>query len=238
VSGGDRNKINSAINKINSALANKNFIDDNNLSSFGLSFYDDIKSAVNLIDYLKSNSVVGDKILEAFGLLYEGSLIFAEMAIELAADNCAVTNCEEVLASANTELGKALKGYNKLLFVNVMNHLTNAWKFAQQAMGTKLKKETGDNELSGLPTEYGVDQNYPNPFNPTTQINYRLPEKNQVSLQIYDILGNLVSTLVDEEMDAGYHSVVWNASGLSSGVYFYTIRSGSFITTKKLVLLK
>jgi hypothetical protein len=236
LSGGDRSKVNSAINKINSALANKNFLDDNNLSNYGLSFYDDITGAVNNIDFLKSSPAVGDQILKAFELLYNGSLIFAEMAIENADDNCVVTNCEEILSNANTELGKALKGYNKELFVNTMNHLTNAWKFAQQAMGTNLKKEAG--ELSGIPTEYGMDQNYPNPFNPATQINYQLPEKNHVTLEIYDVLGNLVSTILDEEMDAGYHSIVWNASGLSSGVYFYTIRSGSFITTKKLVLLK
>lgn len=237
VSGGDRSKVNSAINKISSALNNRNFINDNNLSNYGLYFYADITSAINFVDYLKTNLTVGDKIYEAFALLYEGSLIFAEMAIELAADNCVVTNCEEILTNANTELGKALRGYNKELFVNTMNHLTNAWKFAEQAMGTKLKKES-EEENVGLPTEYGMDQNFPNPFNPTTQINYQLPEKNDVTLQIYDILGNLVSTLVNEEMDAGYHSVVWNASGFSSGVYFYTIRSGSFITTKKLVLLK
>ena len=89
-----------------------------------------------------------------------------------------------------------------------------------------------------LPTEYGLDQNYPNPFNPATTINYQLPENNQVSLKVYDILGNLVSTLVDQQMDAGYHSVNWDASQLASGIYIYRIISGSFVSTKKMILMK
>ena len=135
------------------------------------------------------------------------------------------------------ELGNALKGYKKDLFVNVLNHLTNSWKHAQYALGTDLKKEVTSGS-SQLPTEYGMDQNYPNPFNPTTQINYQLPENNHVTLRVYDVLGNLVTTLINNEVEAGYHSVTWNASGIASGIYFYTLRSGSFVATKKLILLK
>ena len=83
-----------------------------------------------------------------------------------------------------------------------------------------------------------LDQNYPNPFNPATTINYQLPEKNYVSLKVYDILGNLVTTLVDQEMDAGYYNVNWNASQLASGIYIYRIISGSFVSTKKMILMK
>jgi flagellar hook assembly protein FlgD len=104
-------------------------------------------------------------------------------------------------------------------------------------MGANLKKVSGEVSNS-LPTEYGLDQNYPNPFNPTTTINYQLPENNHVTIKIYDILGNLVTTLIDQQMEAGYQSVNWNASHSASGVYFYELRSGSFISTKKLMLLK
>jgi hypothetical protein len=143
------------------------------------------------------------------------------------------------LDNATSELGKAFTEFEKENYQNVFNHLTNAWKFAQNALGTTLKKEIGevDNTIP-LPTEYGLDQNYPNPFNPSTRIDYQLPENNHVTIQIYDILGNLVTTLVDEEMEAGYHSVNWNASGYASGVYMYRFNSGSFITTKKLLLMK
>jgi predicted acyltransferase (DUF342 family) len=97
----------------------------------------------------------------------------------------------------------------------------------------------GDQEITNIiPDEISLEQNYPNPFNPTTTINYQLPEKNHVSLKVYDILGNLVSTLVDEEMEAGYYSVNWNASQLASGIYIYRIISGSYVSTKKMILMK
>jgi hypothetical protein len=104
-------------------------------------------------------------------------------------------------------------------------------------MGANLRKEAAENEIT-LPVEFGLDQNYPNPFNPATKINFQLPENNYVSLKIYDILGNLVTTLVDQETEAGYYTIEWNAGNLSSGVYFYTFKSGSFVSTKKLILLK
>jgi predicted acyltransferase (DUF342 family) len=88
------------------------------------------------------------------------------------------------------------------------------------------------------PDQIALEQNYPNPFNPTTTIRYQLPEKNHVSLQIFDILGNLISTLVNQEQEPGYYSVVWNAAHFASGVYFYRFMSGSFVSTKKLILVK
>ena len=105
-------------------------------------------------------------------------------------------------------------------------------------MGAKLKKVGGENTTLNIPKEYGMDQNYPNPFNPSTEIRYRLPENNHVKLQVYDILGNVVETLIDTEVEAGYHSIQWNASRFASGVYFYRIVSGSFVSAKKLILLK
>ncbi|WP_369685745.1 T9SS type A sorting domain-containing protein [Ignavibacterium album] len=106
-------------------------------------------------------------------------------------------------------------------------------------MGVTLRKDGGDSETTDLlPTEYDLEQNFPNPFNPTTTINFQLPENSHVSLKVFDIIGNLIATLVDENIEAGYHSIVWDASGLSSGVYLYSLTSGSFVSTKKLVLMK
>jgi len=106
-------------------------------------------------------------------------------------------------------------------------------------LGTQLRKEgTANNLPTDIPTEYMVEQNYPNPFNPSTEIRYQIPENGHVKLEIFDILGNLVTTLVDQELNAGYHSYNWNASGLSSGVYLYRITSGKFVATKKLMLMK
>jgi len=135
-------------------------------------------------------------------------------------------------------LGKAIDEKKQDHYVYILNHLTNAWKFAMNVMGANLRKESGEGNANVLPTEYSLDQNYPNPFNPNTTINYQLPENNQVSLKVYDILGNLVATLVEKEMEAGYYGVNWNASQLASGIYIYRIISGSFVSTKKMILMK
>jgi hypothetical protein len=89
-----------------------------------------------------------------------------------------------------------------------------------------------------LPLEYSLDQNYPNPFNPTTTIRYSIPEDNFVSIKLYDILGNEVLTLVNEQRQAGRYEMLFNASNIASGVYYYQINSGSFTQTRKLMLMK
>ncbi len=89
-----------------------------------------------------------------------------------------------------------------------------------------------------VPTSYTLEQNFPNPFNPTTVIRYAIPANTRVTLKVYDILGRELQTLVDEHQNIGSHSVVFHAGHLSSGVYLYQLRAGSFVETKKLVLVK
>jgi len=81
-------------------------------------------------------------------------------------------------------------------------------------------------------------QNYPNPFNPSTTIKYDLPKQSRVKIEVYDILGRKVATLVDETRIAGSYQVIWNANRSASGVYFYRIETGNYCATKKLLLLK
>ena len=88
------------------------------------------------------------------------------------------------------------------------------------------------------PENYELSQNFPNPFNPNTVIVYHLPIIGAVTLKVFDILGNEVALLVDEYKPAGSYEVEFNASGLSSGIYFYKLHSGSFIETKKMILLR
>jgi outer membrane protein assembly factor BamB len=85
---------------------------------------------------------------------------------------------------------------------------------------------------------YHLEQNYPNPFNSITHIRYKIPESGIVSLKVYDILGNEVSTLLDRFQDRGEYDVIYQADNLSSGIYFYSLTSGDFLDTKKLILLK
>jgi hypothetical protein len=81
-------------------------------------------------------------------------------------------------------------------------------------------------------------QNYPNPFNPVTNIQYQIAEKQLVTLKIYDVIGNEIAVLINEVKDAGTYNVEFNADRFSSGVYYYTLKAGSFTSTKKMILLK
>jgi len=92
--------------------------------------------------------------------------------------------------------------------------------------------------IIGVPSKFKLSQNYPNPFNPSTKINFDLAKDSKVNLKIYDMLGREVSTLVNEFRTAGYYSVDFNASALSSGVYFYRITTEDFSAIKKMVIMK
>ena len=92
--------------------------------------------------------------------------------------------------------------------------------------------------LISVPEGFHLFQNYPNPFNPTTTIRFSLPQREYVTLKVFDVLGREMATLVDGKLEAGEHSVAFNATGLTSGVYFYQIRASSFSQTQKAVLLQ
>jgi hypothetical protein len=89
-----------------------------------------------------------------------------------------------------------------------------------------------------LPTHFELEQNYPNPFNPSTKICWQSPVAAHQTLKVYDVLGNEVATLVDEYRNAGSYEIDFNASSLSSGIYFYQLKAGDFINTKKMIVLK
>lgn len=98
---------------------------------------------------------------------------------------------------------------------------------------------TGINPISNeIPKEYKLYQNYPNPFNPSTKIDYAISKSGFVSLKVYDILGREISTVVNEHKDAGYYSVTFDGSQLSSGVYFYRLESNGFSDTKRMIIMK
>ena len=98
--------------------------------------------------------------------------------------------------------------------------------------------EITDNTGVNSPYTFSLSQNYPNPFNPVTSISYSIPQKGLVTVKVFDVTGKLVKTLVNETMEAGSNSVLFDASSLASGVYFYNIVSGSFTDTKKMILVK
>ena len=89
-----------------------------------------------------------------------------------------------------------------------------------------------------LPNAVSLSQNYPNPFNSSTIIKYSLPEAARVNLEVYNLLGQKVATLVDEVQQAGYYSYIWNMMDLPSGVYFYRLKTGDFEKRRKMLVIK
>ena len=110
--------------------------------------------------------------------------------------------------------------------------LRGIWKSSQRV--TSVTSEG----ISGYPKQFALLQNYPNPFNSSTQIEYSLPHAGFVTLKVFNIMGQVVATLVSQELSAGTYNTRWDATGLASGVYFYRLESGSFVKTKKLLLLR
>ncbi|MCD6308152.1 MAG: T9SS type A sorting domain-containing protein [Candidatus Latescibacteria bacterium] len=136
-------------------------------------------------------------------------------------DGCYCDN--EHLGGTHYEWDKTKKG-NGIYFLghdSISGVITNAVAVADEA-----------------PAAFSVAQNSPNPFNPTTTINFSLAQSGDVAVDVFNVAGQKIDTLVDGFMDAGQHSVVWNASGFSAGVYFYTVKSAGFSKTMKMTLVK
>ena len=95
-----------------------------------------------------------------------------------------------------------------------------------------------DDNPNELPREFSLSQNYPNPFNPQTSIKYALPRDSHVTIEIFDLLGRKVTTLVNEDKEAGVHEVIWNSGGTASGIYFYRMQAGDYSRTNKMLLLR
>ena len=111
--------------------------------------------------------------------------------------------------------------------------LSTAFGFIGEPTGT-----LGVGGGAGVPSAFALEQNYPNPFNPSTTISFVLPARSAVTLTVVNTLGENVATLASGELNAGTHSVEWNAGGVASGMYFYCLRTNAGIQTKKLVLLR
>jgi hypothetical protein len=107
--------------------------------------------------------------------------------------------------------------------------------------GSSISKKDGESELSRIeeiPDEYSLEQNYPNPFNPTTQIKFGLKKSQNVKITVYNLMGEEVRQLVNNQLNAGIHYISFDASGLASGVYIYRLISEDFTSTKRMILLK
>ena len=123
--------------------------------------------------------------------------------------------------------------------------LTTCWKSTRKIEVWENLNVVNDNEINVLPNEFSLNQNYPNPFNPSTTITYNIPVDDALSslnvpvtLKIYDILGNEITTLQNGPQSPGYYEHVWNAEDISSGIYMYVLKAGRYLKSNKMILLK
>ena len=117
------------------------------------------------------------------------------------------------------------------------------WSYYSDVVTATIEFVSTDEQNNEIPFTFALNQNYPNPFNPSTSISYTIPERNIVSLNIYDVNGAFVQNLVNENLEPGFHSVSWdgtnaNGSKVSAGMYFYIIKSGNLVSTQKMIFLK
>ncbi len=136
---------------------------------------------------------------------------------------------ENFITGANLGLGKHALTASLLLWPQM---------WVSDTLWIMVTNPTSVNNNSEIPDKYVLNNNYPNPFNPTTQISYTLAKASNVTLKIYNVLGQQIATLVNGKNEPGEHSVSWNALNVPSGVYFYRIVAGDFMQTKKMVLMK
>ncbi len=139
-----------------------------------------------------------------------------------------------VILSFNT-VGVLSDSYFGLMTVTTNNDGVNKFEVPIELNVSNIVSNEDDEDVA---SSFQLKQNYPNPFNPSTTINFVLPEASEVSLKVFNMLGQEVATLVDGRMTAGAQSLQFDASGLASGAYVYTLKAGNFIQTKKMMLIK
>ena len=124
------------------------------------------------------------------------------------------------------------------IFVYMTNTSFGINNYVQQSTEVNVGIPTGLSNNGTIVSDYNLSQNYPNPFNPTTNIHFTIPKDGNTSLKVYDVVGNEVVRFYDGFLKAGAYNAEFNGSTLSSGVYFYTLKAGDFVETKKMVLMK
>ena len=118
------------------------------------------------------------------------------------------------------------------------NTAEDLWSAPSSGTSNAGGTDTSVGDDGEVPTELSLNQNYPNPFNPTTQITFTMPESGSARLDVYNMMGQLVSTVVDQNLNAGTHTVTFDANSLASGVYLYRLQAGSAVLTRKMTLVK
>lgn len=123
-------------------------------------------------------------------------------------------------------------------YVNVWRYSGTAGSYSILASRSSVVSVENEPAVNGIPTEFALEQNYPNPFNPSTTIRYALPTNEYVRLAVYNTLGQEVAVLVNGEQKAGEHTIPFDGANLNSGVYLYRLQANSFVSIRRMVLVK
>ncbi len=185
--------------------------------------------------HLKSNIMPGDQAFILFALMQGDSAVAA-------LDSC--TFKIDSTINQFTYIEFPIAYLNNLLPDSLIVMIASGLLSGQ--VGTELTVDeigftygfTDVSQVEEYPKDFYLFQNYPNPFNPSTTIKYSIPSSEFVTLKVFDLIGNEVATLVNEDKPAGNYEAKFNAVELSSGIYFYTLKAGNFIETRKMILLK
>ena len=183
-------------------------------------FVEDWVSGYNKSDTALYSNLFHESIVDTFTAADSGSVLIPSI------------DTQEIRPGGTYEVYIALgAALNKADLDTVM--MNTADRYEEILLNTSV-----DDELEELPNHITLYQNYPNPFNPSTTIQFTISETNNVELSIYNVLGEKVTTIVDKELNAGRHKVEFNASRMSSGVYFYRLKTANKIISKKMLLIK
>ena len=168
----------------------------------------------------------------------ESNTLFVSDSLDLLVSHNYGEDFEFILSFDDRITGLYKKPDSDILYVLTTNELFEVNTQTLTSTSLKTLPTTNEPEPSDIPNKVELYQNYPNPFNPVTVISYKLPVNSAVSLKVFDLLGREVTVLVDGRMSAGNHEVTFDASGLSSGMYFYRLEANGAVLTKRLTLIK
>ncbi len=184
-----------------------------------------------------------DLVLDYFALIKNEKTAKAEKLNLLSAEHSKAGEAVSLFAAADKQYGEILPGEEiKFKYEAKPNSNNDNTAYILKAVGkyekAGLLKEGNHETISGLPKETTLYDNYPNPFNPTAKISFSLPQKSEIKLKVFDVLGREIQILAEGIYEAGKYEVEFNASNLPSGVYFYNLTSGTNSITKKMLLMK
>lgn len=162
----------------------------------------------------------------------QGEIIFPRNLSDVTISNN-IKLLRTIIVNANLHHTRGIINYNNF-HIYTPNARTPEYSANPELLDNLRKTEVN----ATTPDKYSISQNYPNPFNPSTKIDFTLPENSKVSIKVFDISGKEIAVILNSELTAGNHSVNFNAANLSSGIYFYTINTGKFQKTMKMVLAK